>query len=287
VLEQFLEVGEGPIGYRAARLRMTRAKLRSKAYLRMLPGVYVPSSTELTFAHWVAAWRLKLPDDAILGGFTAAFALGVPWFADSDAVEIIQRVPSRLRPRQGLRVRGDILLPGETEGTAFGLATSGPRTAYDLGRRGGLMQGVAAVDAVLAATGSSVDEVVALAEKYPGARGIRQLRKVLALADPRAESPPESHLRVIFGEAGLPVPVPQFVVYDEFGGFVARLDLAWPELKIGFEYEGRYHRNREQFSRDLRRHNRLRSIGWTIMRIDATQMRTPDAITTAARALLP
>jgi hypothetical protein len=149
-----------------------------------------------------------------------------------------------------------------------------------------LPSAVADVDSVLAAARCEVKDVVGLAERYPGARGIRQLREVLALADPRAESPPESHVRVLLVQAGLPRPRPQYEVRDGQGRFVARLDLAWPELKAGLEYEGVYHRDRDQYSRDLIRHNALRALGWTILRVDAVQMRDPIALIASVRPIL-
>ena len=53
---------------------------------------------------------------------------------------------------------------------------------------------------------------------------------------------------------------------------MARLDLAYPQLKLGIEYEGAYHRDKDVFQRDLRRMNRLRSLGWTVLRFGAADI---------------
>jgi very-short-patch-repair endonuclease len=67
--------------------------------------------------------------------------------------------------------------------------------------------------------------------------------------------------------AGCPAPVCQHEVLDGRGTFVARLDLAYPERKLAIEYEGDHHRSRERLSRrDLHRINRLRALGWTVLR---------------------
>jgi hypothetical protein len=90
--------------------------------------------------------------------------------------------------------------------------------------------------------------------------------EVLGAAEPRTESPMESRVRLIIVGGGLPRPVAQFDVFDDAGLFVGRVDLAYPAKKIGIEYEGAYHRESAAFQRDLRRMNRLRAAGWTMLR---------------------
>ena len=63
--------------------------------------------------------------------------------------------------------------------------------------------------------------------------------------------------------AGLPAPVTQLVV-GRVGRFVARLDLAWPHLKVAVEYDGLWHDDPEQFHRDRRRLNRLLGEDWIV-----------------------
>ena len=48
---------------------------------------------------------------------------------------------------------------------------------------------------LLNATGCTMAEVECIADRYPGARGVRQLRSTLALVDGGAESPKETELR--------------------------------------------------------------------------------------------
>jgi very-short-patch-repair endonuclease len=71
---------------------------------------------------------------------------------------------------------------------------------------------------------------------------------------------------------GLPRPVCQYEVFDANGEFVARLDLAYPDRKLAIEYEGDHHRERSAFQRDLRRMNRLRTLGWTVLRFGAADI---------------
>jgi very-short-patch-repair endonuclease len=67
---------------------------------------------------------------------------------------------------------------------------------------------------------------------------------------------------------------------------VARLDLGWEAVKVGAEYDGSHHLQRNQHSHDLTRHNRLRALGWTVIQIDADQLRRPDRLVALFRGLL-
>lgn len=83
--------------------------------------------------------------------------------------------------------------------------TSAARTAFDLGRRGPWESSVMRLDALYRATGLTTTAVAAVADGHAGARGLVQLRRVLDLVDPGAESPKETWLRLLIVVAGLPV----------------------------------------------------------------------------------
>ena len=64
---------------------------------------------------------------------------------------------------------------------------------------------------------------------------------------------------------GLPEPVRQHEVSLPEGR-VVRIDLAYPEVRIGIEADGRvWHSGAAEFSRDRRRANRLAGQGWTVL----------------------
>jgi very-short-patch-repair endonuclease len=80
--------------------------------------------------------------------------------------------------------------------------------------------------------------------------------------------------------AGLPSPETQCVV-DHDGSFVARVDLAYPDILLAIEVDGyRYHSSRAAWQADLDRQNRLMSLGWTILRF------TKDDVTFRPRLLV-
>lgn len=85
------------------------------------------------------------------------------------------------------------------------------------------------------------------------------------MLDAAAESVFESITRVRVVVAGLPLPVSQFNVFDAAGCWIARVDFAWPELRLILECDGfEFHASREQFERDRRRWTALTRAGWRV-----------------------
>jgi very-short-patch-repair endonuclease len=62
------------------------------------------------------------------------------------------------------------------------------------------------------------------------------------------------------------------------GRFVARVDFAWPDLKLAVEYDGLWHAEPGQFARDRRRLNLLREAGWRVVFVIAADMHWPDQV---------
>lgn len=158
------------------------------------------------------------------------------------------------------------------------------RTALDLARWApGLTEKVAAVDALAFHCGVTVDAVRALARVHLGAHHTRGLPAVLALVNGLAESPRESRVRMAIVLGGLPSPVAQHPV--SIDGRRYRLDLAYPELRLAIEYDGREHRGQLRAHADLLREADLTRLGWTVLRFDTdTTLWHPDHIAYEVRA---
>jgi very-short-patch-repair endonuclease len=76
------------------------------------------------------------------------------------------------------------------------------------------------------------------------------------------------------------MPALQYEVWDG-SSVVARLDGAYPELKVAIEVDGyRYHGHREAQSQDRRRRNRLVELGWVFHQVDADHIRDTPALFT-------
>jgi very-short-patch-repair endonuclease len=98
-----------------------------------------------------------------------------------------------------------------------------------------------------------------------GRRGMAMLREMVTIRDPRCapnQSPLETKLARLLRESMLPTPCPQFVVTST-KGFVAKLDFAYPDLRLAIEALGwEYHGGRLRWKRDLNRLNQLTNLGW-------------------------
>jgi very-short-patch-repair endonuclease len=106
--------------------------------------------------------------------------------------------------------------------------------------------------------------------RAPG-RSPKTVREVLAARWPGydpGESTLETRVLRLLADAGLPLPRQQHrVVVD---GRRYRVDLAYPELLVAIECDGfRWHAQRSDWDRDLRRQNDLVRTGWRVLRITA------------------
>jgi very-short-patch-repair endonuclease len=94
---------------------------------------------------------------------------------------------------------------------------------------------------------------------------------VFGLADPGAQSPTESHLRVRLVLAGLPRPVAQHPVRGP-SGLVLHPDLAWPQFRVAVEYDGQWHADPDQLTRDRYRLNQLVAAGWLVLHVTGRRL---------------
>lgn len=244
--------------------RLNRHQLRTH-FRALFPGVYLHRDVAATLYHrTVAAW-LWSRRRGVVAGQAAAALLGVKFVDESADIELVCTNSS---PPSGILTRKDVLNDDEITNIRGMRVTSAARTAFDLARRGRLEQAVARVDAILKFTRITVADIERVAARHPGARGMRQLEQVLALADAGAASPRETWLRLLLRRADFPPLRTQFRVFDERRVFVGRVDLSWPDLKIAIEYDGQQHRtDPDQYARDVRRLERLHALNWIVIRV--------------------
>ncbi|WP_051461380.1 hypothetical protein [Tomitella biformata] len=114
-------------------------------------------------------------------------------------------------------------------------------------------------------------DIEEVAAAHPRAGGLRRLREALELVDGGAESPPETHLRLLLIRNGFPRPETQVPVLDTNGRLFAHLDLGWAEWKVGFEYDGQWHGDsEEQRNYDVNRYAMYFETGWRVVTVDKT-----------------
>jgi very-short-patch-repair endonuclease len=260
-----------------ARGWLTRKQLRSAAWRRLRQDVYADSTLPVTHRLLTSAVGLVLPQGAGFAGRSAAVLWGAAELADAnDPVEVA--LPPGRRWNAGHDVRVRSLLPG----VAFVQrgrwpCTSREDTAVDLLRSTTVDDGVVLLDRLVHMGVVRLPDVRRAVCALPRCPGSARAREAARLADGLAESPQETRLRLLLQRAGLPDPVAQFRVFDD-AGFVARVDFAYPDLKLAIEYDGLWHGERTAFLSDRSRLNRLSAAGWVLLHVTADDLRDPDRL---------
>jgi len=181
-----------------------------------------------------AAWR-RLPPTAVFSGLTAAWLHGLD-VDPSDPIEITVPKELGVTTRSGMVVRRSALSNGEIVKRRGFHTTSILRTVLDVSCRLALTEAVVVADMALHTKLLKPDQLIAALERYRGMWGITTLRHVARHAEPAAESPVETRLRMLLVLAGLPRPHAQVPIHDRSGRFLGRPDLYYPEGRLGLEY---------------------------------------------------
>lgn len=279
-----------PFRTRDALPLVSAGRLRGPGYVRLMQGAHQEASASTGHGRLIQAFREIDGDEHVLLAASAAWALGCPLAGDSEPVAVGIGSHHRLRRRAEVVPHLARVSPEEVVTTDLGLATTAERSAFDLARGIGmpvpdLDQRVARVDTLLRATGLTAAAARLAGTQHGGLKGVRVAQQVLALCRDGVDSPPETALRLLVGRARLPEPTTQCLVTLD-GRVVARLDLGWPEHRVGCEYDGGVHHRPEQIRKDLRRHNLLREAGWTVLQVDRFQLMRPDEVLRQLRRLL-
>lgn len=255
----------------------------------MLRGTYVRRGVALGLDVRAEAAARLLPDQALVADRCLLWLLGVDVLPPGPPVlEVVVPRGAVVPRRAGVRARTAHVPAGDRhEISTSRLRCLRPvRAVADLLRLLPLAEAVVVADAVQRA--SLCDDPALRSELagHTGLRGVRRGTRALDLSDGRAESPPESRLRLRLVLAGL-APVPQFEVFDA-GRFLARVDLAFPEVKLAIEDDGReVHERVDVFTRDRQRQNDLVRAGWTVLRFTAADLRFDAAgVVAQVRAVL-
>lgn len=247
--------GVGPTLLRlAARRHLVRELVR---------GTYAVAQLRDTIELRTAALGLVVSDQAVITDRTAA------WLHDIDVLPrraAHEPVPLDVFGAEGSRVRRPGVASGvrwlrSDEVVELGgvLLTSRTRTALDLGRMLPRYDAIGALDAFLGA-GVPRHELEWGVHRFKGHRGVLQLRELVPLADPRAESMPESALRLHGHDGGLPPLTPQVWVEDR-----RRVDLGIPEIRYAAEYLGEaFHTRDDQREADEERTAWLVERWWVV-----------------------
>ena len=260
--------------------KLSRYQLRTE-FRAIYPDIYVPHWTSPSLRMRSEAAWLWSGRRGILAGLAAAALHGSNWIDDDEPVELIWR---NQHSRDGVITRNQRFADDEVTRVARLPVTTPARTAFDLGRLLRTGEAMARLDALMRAKPFSIEDVLLLTKRHPGARGVRQLRAILPRIDSGAASPKETWLRLLLIDAGLPAPETQIPVQENWR-LVGVLDMGWEKYKVAAEYDGDQHRtSRRQYVRDMRRLKALEGLGWIVNRVIAEDK--PDDIVRRVRQAL-
>ncbi|KAB8287583.1 hypothetical protein DSM100688_1369 [Bifidobacterium ramosum] len=124
---------------------------------------------------------------------------------------------------------------------------------------------------------ASIDELVRYATDTKGFQGRARCMGIAPFLAANTDSPPESQVYVLAMRNGLGTPSVNHCVMLGPND-CCFIDIAYPDIKLGIEYQGGYHAGVDQMRADARRLNRLRLAGWEIVLVTAD-----DLIDDAAR----
>lgn len=288
--EPYDALAAGPFRWADVAAAVPRHGVRSRAVRRVTRGVYLPAAMADDFVSRCRALNLVLPSGAAYSHATAGRLLGVqlPSLPRLHLDDLHVTTPAGVEPPRRTGVRAyERSLPEEHTQRLIGVAVTTPgRTFLDLAQVVDLAHLVAVGDQLVRHFARASEDIAEVLEWARGRPGVPRARQAAGLLSAGAESPPESIARVHLHLGGLPQPEVNGWITDPQGDPRYRGDLVYRAWRTVVEYDGAYHRDAEQFGRDLARRNDLTAWGWTVVHLDASLLRRPDRLVAAVRAAL-
>lgn len=264
-------------------IRLRRGRFRRPRPSDSLPAADWPAQEAEHRHRFLLAAALPLHPGTVASHQTAGILHGLPIPARELTHLAMLRPGSGQGSRSGLRRLRQAPLPDGDVVQLDGVpVTSYARTVLDLARILPFPDAVAVTDAALRRTPEAEEMRAELLDGLGRRRqhGNPAARRVVLFADPRSESPGESRCRATFRLAGIPVPDLQFNL-ESGGRFVARADFAWEEYRVLGEYDGRDKYGSDPgavLTREKVREDRIRELGWGMIRFVSGDLRDPDRL---------
>ncbi|OBB01381.1 hypothetical protein A5662_13580 [Mycobacteriaceae bacterium 1482268.1] len=266
-MRRLSNVGEIIVGTEAVANGVVTRKELARWYRPFFPNVHAPRGRELTLRDRAAGAWLWSKRRAIVTGVAASAIHGADWVKADTTIELIFK-HTHAYPPAGIVARSERIADDEICWVDGIPVTTVARTALDIGRHLPRDRAIARLDALMRAAPFSTEEVLLLAKRYRGARGVKILRDALPLVDGGAASPRETWLRLIYIDAGLPKPTTQIPIFDTDGTLLRTVDMGWEKFKVVSEYDGDQHRtNRSQYVKDMRVIPEIERLGFIVDRV--------------------
>lgn len=250
-------------------------RLASAEFSEVIPGFLTPSSAPAPLDLVARVLQRKALPGAVISHVSAAELTGAPLpsqheYARSGIIHCT--LPAESRRRMGARVALHART-GLASTRVRGLELSSPIALLcELARMLDHGELVACCDQILGHTSTfrprpSLQTLREQASMISGLHGIKRIRRALADARERVESPKETELRLLLQNAGFPEPVVNYEIRAPGTGERFRLDLSYPSLRIAIEYDGFWHStDKERHRADRRKDDVLHELGWRVVR---------------------
>lgn len=275
-----------------------RRQLRSKTWLAIRRGAYVMASRWNTMSHderhraLCYAVMAKVGPNVAVSHTSAITLYGLPtWGHDLEAVHISRANVSR--SGAGV-VHHRTVVPPEHVTRVGGLAvTEINRALVETALISPYEACIPTTDAALREGLTTKDDLLATANAMRAWPGARNAGRVVAFADERSESVGESRARIAFHLAGLPEPRLQYEVRDRSGWLIARVDFLFEGYRTIVEFDGKIKYTGEITAdvhpgevlwREKKREDRLRALGFEVVRITWSELDNPKALAAKIRA---
>jgi hypothetical protein len=244
------------------------SSFRSAGVRRLAPGVFQGFAAGDPQLRDVVAAQLATLDEAVVAdGLTALQLYGVD-LGTFHPIRLCAPADRDVR-RAGVRVRRVASVP-PSSGRVLTPTAAWAAAAVELD----LVELVVAGDWLVRLKRTTPKEIQAYAATLSG-RHCRTVERAAALVRANVDSRPESRLRMCLVLAGLPEPICNLELGDEYF-FIAQPDLTYLVYKLLLEYEGDHHRTDPvQWDRDIERTRLLAREGFIVERVTKQRLKRP------------
>lgn len=266
--------------------------VRCGAWVRVRRGAYVFGEgwAQLTdnqrYAVLCRAAVRQANTRVILSHTSSAGEYGAPlWECDLTTVHLTRPDERAGRAEAGIVQHRGVIVDGDVVHRNGREVMSATRTALELTLAHDVEHALVEVDYLLHQGFTTLDKLRARYDSMAHWPCSLTTDLVLRLADGRSESVGETRARFLCWAQHLPAPIPNYPIHDEHGVEIARVDLAWPELGVFLEFDGKtkYLEHRREGEsvvdcvlREKQRESRICELtGWRCIRIVWADLYTP------------
>ncbi|KGN38245.1 hypothetical protein N803_10855 [Knoellia subterranea KCTC 19937] len=186
---------------------------------------------------------------------------------------------------RGLRVRP---MRGEVGDSPWGKAATPADALVQMAMDHGIEAGVVSADDALRREKVTQDELKGAVERVENWPDAHKARSMLALCSGLRESVGESRCGIALELAGIRV-TPQVEIKDAFGKLVGRVDFLVEGTKVIVEFDGKVKfesGNPEVLWAEKTREDRLRRLGYTVVRLTWADLERPGAVAAKVQAAI-